>query len=119
MPLPAKLTLTGRYDHKHGRALLSGRLTTQTLPTDRIRVALYRIGRQGALWHVATTRTSTDGSYHFVRSIASTTTYLTRVSGVGACTGNSTAPRGCIDQTRGAIDSPQDRIVVPVRRPLN
>jgi hypothetical protein len=118
MPLPAKLTLTGRYDQKHGRAVLSGHLTTQTLPTDGIRIALYR-SRQGALRHVATTRTSADGSYHFVRLIAKTSTYLTRVSGVGDCAGESTAPRGCVDETRGAIDSSQTRIVVRVRRPLN
>jgi hypothetical protein len=116
MPLPAKLTLTGRFDRRPSRAVLNGRLIEQTLPTGGLRVALYRVGSHGALWHVATTRTSTDGSYHFVRLIAKTSTYLTRVSGTGGCTGDSTAPRGCVDETRGAIDSSATRIVVPSRQ---
>ena len=116
MPLPATLTLTGRFDRKHGRAVLSGRLTTQTSPTYGLRVALYRVGRHGSRMHVATTRTSTNGSYHFVRSIAKTSTYATEASGIGDCAGDSTAPRGCVDETRGAIDSSDSRIVVRVRR---
>jgi hypothetical protein len=116
MPLPAKLTLRGRFDRRHGRAVLSGRLTTQTLPTDGLRIALFRVGRSGSLMHVATTRTSTNGSYHFVRSIARTAVYTTEASGIRNCTSYSTAPRGCVDETHGAIDSSHTRIVVRVPR---
>jgi hypothetical protein len=114
--LPAKLTLTGRFDSKHGRTILSGRFTDQTSPTGGLRVALFRVGAHGALMHVATTRTSANGSYHFVRSMAKTSTYRTEVSGIGVCAGDSTAPRGCVDETRGGIDSSDTRIVVRIRR---
>jgi hypothetical protein len=119
MPLPAKLILKGKFDPKHGRAVLSGRLTTQTLSTGGIRIVLYRVSPQGSRSQVATTRTSPNGSYHFARSIPKTSTYLTEVSGIAKCTGNSAAPRGCIDETRGAIDSPHTRIVVRLRPPSN
>ena len=119
MALAADLTLTGRFDRKHSRVVLSGRLTTQTLPTGGIRVALFRVGPHGARRHVATTQTSANGSYHFVRSMAETSTYVTEASGIGDCTGRSTAPRGCVDETRGAIDSSKNRVVARVGRTLS
>lgn len=114
--LPANLTLTGRVDREDGRAFLNGRYTAQTLPTGGISIALYRVTRTGTGMHVATTRTSADGSYHFVRRSAETATYRTEVSRVGDCVDPSTAPRGCVDETRGAVDSPDTRVVVPSRR---
>ena len=119
MPLPAQLTLTGRFDRKRGHAVLSGRLTTQTFPASGIRIALYRVSRQGTRWHVATTLTAPNGLYHFVRPEAKTSTYLTETAGVGDCTSYSTAPRGCVDETRGAIDSSPARVAVHHRRSLN
>jgi hypothetical protein len=116
MSLPAQLTLAARFNRDHGRAILRGRLTTQTLPTEGIRIALYRVTRQGTRWRVATTRTSPNGTYHFARTVARTSTYITEASGIGSCGGRSAAPRGCIDETRGAVDSPATRIVVPSRQ---
>jgi hypothetical protein len=114
--LPARLTLAARFDREHGRAILRGRLTTQTLPTDGIRIALYRVTRQGTRSRIATTRTSPNGTYHFARTVTKTSTYLTEASGIGSCGARSAAPRGCIDETRGAVDSPATRIVVPSRQ---
>jgi len=116
MSLPAQLTLAARFNREHGRAVLRGRLTTQTLPTDGIRIALYRVTRQGTRWRVATTRTSTNGTYHFARTVGRTSTYVTEASGIGSCDGRSAAPHGCIDETRSAVDSSTTRIVVPSRR---
>jgi hypothetical protein len=119
MPLPAKLTLKGRLDRRHGRGLLTGRLTTRMSPTAGLRISLFRVDRRGARTHLATTRTAPDGWYRFVRSIAKTSAYLTEVSGITNCTGNSSAPHGCVDETRGAIDSSPARVAVHHRRPLN
>lgn len=116
VPLSANLTLTGRFDRKADRALLNGRYTTETLPTGGIPIALYRVTHTGTRVHVATTRTSTDGSYHFARQLAKTSTYRTEVSWVGGCAGDSAAPRGCVDESRGAIDSSDARILVPSRQ---
>jgi hypothetical protein len=115
VPLPANLTLTGRFDRKDDRALLNGRYAAETVPTGGIPIALYRVIQGGTRRHVATTRTSANGSYHFVRQLAKTSTYRTEVSWVGGCAGDSAAPRGCVDETRGAIDSSDTRIVVPHR----
>jgi hypothetical protein len=111
MPLPAKLTLAGRIDRKHHRALLSGRLTTPALPAGGIRVSLYR--RVGVFWrNVGSTRTSANGSYSFVRRASKTATYGTEIWAIGTCTGTSTAPKGCATETHAAIDSPSVRLVV-------
>lgn len=112
VPLAANLSLTGRFDRKGRRALLNGRYTARTLPTGGIPVALYRVTRTGTGMRVATTQTAADGSYHFVRRIGRTATYRAEVSEVGDCAGGSAAPRGCVDETRGAIDSSNTRIVV-------
>jgi hypothetical protein len=111
MPLPAKLSLAGRFDRAHHRAIFSGRLTTPSLPAGGLRISLYR--RVGVFWrNVGSTRTSASGSYKFVRRQSKTTTYGTEVWAIGTCNGTSTAPRGCATETHGAIDSPNVRVVV-------
>jgi hypothetical protein len=111
MPLPAKLSLTGRLDRKHHRAFLSGRLTTPALPAGGIQVSIYR--RVGVFWkYVASTRTSANGSYKFVRRATKTVTYGTESWAIGTCTGTSSAPKGCATETHGAIDSPSVRVLV-------
>jgi hypothetical protein len=111
MPLPAKLTLAGRFDRKHHLALFSGRLTTPSLPAGGLRVSLYR--RVGVFWkNVGSIRTSANGSYKFVHRQSKTTMYGTEVWAIGACNGTSTAPQGCATETHGAIDSPNVRVVV-------
>lgn len=112
MPLPAKLTLSKRAAGKH-RAVLSGRLTTPSAPVAGVSVTLYR---EGAFKPVASTRTTADGSYRFSRPIARNGTYQAEVGGIGACTDTSTAPMGCLDETRAAVDSPRVRVVVRSRR---
>jgi hypothetical protein len=111
MPLPAKLSLTGRLDRKHHRALLSGRLTTPALPVAGVPVALFRVTGLG-WWYEAGTRTATNGSYRFIRSIRKTTTFGVAASGIEDCNASSTAPRGCASETLAEIDSPSLRIVV-------
>ena len=114
MPLPAKLTLAGRFDRKHHRAVFSGRLTTPSLPAGGLQVSLYR--RVGIFWkNIGSTRTSANGSYKFVHRQSKTTTYGTEVWAIGACNGTSTAPKGCATETHGAIDSPNVRVVVQHR----
>jgi hypothetical protein len=115
MPLPAKLTLTGSLDRKHHRALLRGQLTTQASSAGGIKVGLYR--RTGFEWkYVGSTRTAANGSYRFASRNTRTTTYGTEIWSIGACNGVSTAPKGCVNETHGKIDSPDVRIVVHRRR---
>ena len=111
MPLPAKLTLGGRFDRKHHRAILSGRLMTPSLPVGGLEISLYR--RVGHFWkYLASTRTPANGAYKFVLRQSKTTTYGTEVWAIGACNGTSTAPKGCATETHAAIDSPNVRVVV-------
>jgi hypothetical protein len=112
LPLPAKLTLTARADRTHHRAVLDGRLTMSTLSVAGVPVALYR-GARGYLTH---TRSTTNGSFRFVRSLRKSSTYSAETWAIGACNGESTAPKGCVDETRAVIDSPVVRIVVHRRR---
>jgi len=112
MPLPAKLTLSGKLDRRHHRALLSGRLTTQVSTVSTIGVTLYRRGRDGFWTSVTSTQTSANGSFRFVRPISKTSVYSVEVWAIGNCNGDSTAPNGCLSETRGSIDSPNVRIVV-------
>lgn len=116
MPLPANLTLTGKLDRTHHRALFNGRLTTKVSTVGRIPVTLYRRDKDGYWTSVASTRTSANGSYHFARRIAKTSVYSTEIWAIGGCNGDSPAPNGCLNETRGAIDSRNVRIVVPRRR---
>jgi hypothetical protein len=112
MPLPAQLTLTGRLDRRHHRAVLAGRLTAQTSTVAGIQVTLYRLQACGCWTPVSSTQTSANGSYRFVRPISKSTTYGTEAEAIGACNGDSTAPIGCVDETRTAIDSPNVRVHV-------
>jgi hypothetical protein len=112
MPLPSKLTLTGKYDSAHRRAVLTGRLTTKVSAVSKIPVTLYRRVR-GGLWKaVASLRTSANGSYRFAVSNRKTSVYSTEIWSIGNCSGDSTAPGGCVSETRGAIDSPNVRVAV-------
>lgn len=111
MPLPAKLSLSGKFDRTHRRAVLSGRLISQALPVGGVPVGLYRLGKDDWTF-VGLSRTSANGSYRFVRRITKTGTYSTEAWGIGDCTGDSTAPTGCLNETLAAIDSSNVRIVV-------
>jgi len=112
VPLPAKLTLSGKFDRRHHRALLNGRLTTQVSTVSEISVTLYRRDADGFWNSVAATQTTANGSFRFVRPATRTSVYSVEVSAIGGCNGDSTAPNGCLDETRAAIDSPNVRIVV-------
>jgi hypothetical protein len=115
MPLPAKLSLIKRFVRKHHQAVLSGRLATPAAPIGGITVTLYRHAFFG--WKsVATTRTLTDGSYRFSRPIAKPGTYAVETGAIGTCNGISTAPNGCLSETRAAIDSRNVRVVFRSRR---
>ena len=112
MPLPAKLTLTTKYDRKHHRARLSGRLTTPAMPVAGIPVGLFRPSGLFGWKFVAGTRTATDGSYTFSRTVKKSTTFGAAASSIGDCNGASVALNGCVDETLAEIDSPSVRIVV-------
>src|SRR5262245_37179939 len=112
MPLPSKLTLAGKYDGTHHRAVLTGRLTTKVFAVSRIPVTLYRRAKSGLWKAVATTRTSAKGSYRFAPSNRKTSVYSTEIWAIGKCGSASTAPGGCASETRGSIDSPNVRIAV-------
>jgi len=113
VPLPSKLTLSGKFDSTHHRAVLTGRLTTKVSAVSKIPVTLYRRARAGMWKAVATTRTSANGSYRFVASNRKTSVYSTEIWAIASCNGDSTAPGGCVSETRGSIDSPNVRIAVP------
>lgn len=116
MPLPAKLTLAGKLSRRGQRVILSGRLATPASTVAGIQVTLYSLLRQCGCWRSLTsTRTSTGGSYRFVRPIKKTTTYGVEAWAIGACSSDSTAPSGCINETRAAVDSRSVRVVLPRR----
>jgi hypothetical protein len=110
MPLPARLSLAKRMVRNRHRALLSGRLTTPAAPSGGVTVTLYRLGSLFGVKAVATTRTSADGSYRFPRAIAKSGRYAAEAAAVGTCTSASTAPKGCLSETRAAVDSTVVRI---------
>jgi hypothetical protein len=112
MPLPTKLTLSGKFDRRHHRALLNGRLTTQVSTVSAVGVTLYRRAKDGSWTSVTSTRTSANGSFRFVRPLAKTSVYAVEIWAIGDCNGDSTAPNGCVNETRGSIDSRNVRIVV-------
>jgi hypothetical protein len=112
MPLPAKLTLTGKYDRKHHRAQLSGRLTTPAMPVAGIPIGLFRPSGFFGWKFLTGTRTATNGSYRFSPSIRKSTTFGAAASAIGDCNGASVALNGCVDETLAEIDSPSVRIVV-------
>ena len=112
MPLPSKLTLAGKFDSAHHRAVLTGRLTTKASAVSQIPITLYRRGKAGLWKAVASTRTSANGSYRFAPSNRKTSVYSTEIWSIGDCSGDSTAPGGCVSETRGSIDSPNVRIAV-------
>jgi hypothetical protein len=115
MSLPAKLSLSARLVGKHHRVVLSGQLTTPSAPVGGLTVGLYRLGFLS--WtRVSSVQTQADGSYRFVRSVTKTTTFGVAAWAVGACNGGSTAPNGCVDETRAEVDSRNVRIVVRHRR---
>jgi hypothetical protein len=116
VPLPAKLTLSGKLDRRHHRALLTGRLATQVSTVGQISVTLYRRAPDGFWKSVASTQTSASGSFRFARPITKTSVYSVEIWGIGSCNGDSTAPTGCLSETRGSIDSPNVRITVPRHR---
>ena len=111
MPLPAKLSLSAKFDRKHHRAVLSGRLISQALPVDGVPVGLYRLGKDDWTF-LGSSHTAANGSYRFVRRVTRTGTYSTEAWGIRDCTGDSTAPTGCLNETLAAIDSSNVRIVV-------
>src|SRR5262249_7363619 len=75
MPLPAKVSLSGRLDRKHRRVVLSGRLTAPAASIAGIPVGLYRRPSCDCWKYLAESRTANDGSYRFVRPIKRTTRY--------------------------------------------
>lgn len=115
MPLPANLTLSGRFVRSHRRAVLAGQLTAPAASVAGVPVGLYRRGSFGFWTLVASTRTVTNGSYRFVRPIRKTATFGTEAWTVADCKGDSTAPNGCISESFAAIDSRSVKVVVPRR----
>jgi len=115
MPLPASLTLVKRSVRNRHRAMLSGRLATPAAPIAGITVTLYR--RRPFGWQsVASTRTQANGSYRFPRPVTKSGTYGAEIAETGACNGASTAPLGCVVETRAAVDSRNVRVVFPRSR---
>jgi hypothetical protein len=115
MALPAKLTLRGSLA-RHHRAVLTGRLTTPAASVAGMTVGLFRRSSYGFWMLVSTTQTSANGSYRFVRPLRKTATFGVAARAIGDCSGDSTAPNGCVNETRAEVDSPSVRIVVHRRR---
>jgi hypothetical protein len=90
-------------------------LVTPAAPVDAVPVTLYRL-RDGYWAPAGSTRTQSNGSYRFARRVTKTAYFGAEVWAIGDCTGDSTAPQGCVDETRAALDSPAVRIVVRRRR---
>jgi hypothetical protein len=117
VPVPDLLTLKARYEAKTGTARLSGKLTGAGKPRRGVRVAIYRITRSAVLAEgafVGSIRTGASGSYSFRTRVSKTTTFLASVDvSVGSCSGQSSAPAGCITNTVPPPEDARARVLVP------
>jgi hypothetical protein len=114
LPLPFQVTLRGRYDRKHKRALLNGRLIA---PADYDTRGIYLdfyMTRGGRLRYSGAVKTDARGRYAFSRRITKTTRFAMTTATWSDCT-DSPAPGGCPSDTLATVQSPTVKVVVRKR----
>jgi hypothetical protein len=114
IPMPTVLTLHGRYDRTHKRAILTGRLTAASYDVTGVYIDLY--AKRGDFFrYSATTRVTRRGTYSIKRRIKKTTRFRMWTATLEDCAPGSPAPGGCISDTLANIPSPVVKVVVPKR----
>ena len=121
VPVPHRLTLTGRYVPANHVAVLRGRLTANGAPRAHVSIRIVALVRRvtptGAIVQdriAGSTRTTATGAYSFRAAMRKTTGFLA-VAQVTAtrCQGPRITPAGCQSTTLPAIQS--DPITVAVK----
>jgi hypothetical protein len=107
IPMPMVLTLHGRYDHRHKRAILTGRLTATGHDVSGDYLDLYANSR-----YVGSTRVNSRGFYSIKRRIKKTTRFRLWTATWDDCAPGSTAPAGCISDSLANVPSPVAKVVV-------
>jgi hypothetical protein len=121
VPVPHRLTLTGRYVSVQHLAVLHGRLTANGTPRAHVLIRVIalvrRITPDGAIVEdriAGSTRTSSTGAYSFRAPMKKTTGFVAIAQFTAtACQGPRIAPAGCQSTTLPATQS--DPITVTVR----
>jgi hypothetical protein len=115
VPLPMQLTLRGRYDRKHKRAVLTGRLIAPAYDTSGVPLDLYLLNK-GRLRYLTWRSTRSAGRYSFTRRIKKTTRFVTVTSSYDDCEPGTIAPAGCVSDTLADVFSNPAKVVVRRRR---
>jgi hypothetical protein len=121
VPVPHRLTLTGRYLPEKHVAVLHGRLTANGTPRAHVLIRVValvrRITPDGAIFEdrtAGTTKTTATGAYSFRAAMKKTTGFIVFAqSTTMRCQGPRIAPAGCQSTTLPATQS--DPITVTVR----
>jgi hypothetical protein len=114
IPMPMVLTLHGRYDRRHKRAILNGRLVAPAYNVGGVYLDLYA-KKGGPFRYTATTLVNGGGRYRIARRITKTTRFRVETATWDDCAPGSIAPVGCISDTLADITSPVAKVVVPKR----
>jgi hypothetical protein len=114
IPMPTVLTLHGRYERRHKRAILTGRMTAAGYAVPGTFLDLYT-KRGDNFFYTATARVTKKGTYWLKRRIKKTTRFLVLTATLEDCAPGSPAPAGCISDALANIFSPVVKVVVPKR----
>jgi hypothetical protein len=110
IPMPTVLTLHGRYDRRHKRALLLGRMTAAGYDVRGTYVDLYA-KRGDNFYYAATAKITRKGTYSLKRRIKKTTRFRMLTATYDDCAPGSPAPAGCISDALANILSPVVKVV--------
>lgn len=114
LPLPIRLTVTGRYDRKHKRAVLTGRLTASHYDAGGIFLMVF-VEKNGHFRPSGFIRTTSTGAYRFYRRITRTTRFGLQTATYEDCAPGTVAPGGCVSDTLANVSSPAVKVVVRKR----
>jgi hypothetical protein len=123
VPMPMKLTLHGRYDRKHKRALLTGQLTATGYPLKGVYLDLYtscpdccKTDPCRDYVHSGAAPVNQRGFFSIKQRIKRTTRFKVATGNSTDCDPGSPAPAGCFTDTLANIASPVALVKVPVRK---
>jgi hypothetical protein len=110
IPMPMTLTLHARYDRRHKRAILSGRLTAAGYDVTGDYLDLYANSR-----YVGSTRVNRQGFYSIKRRMKKTTRFRLWTATWDDCAPGSVAPAGCLSDSLANVSSRVVKVAVPKR----
>ena len=115
VPSPQRLTLSARHDAKKKSAQLTGTFTVLGKPQAGVSVR-FTASTLGSdeFSSFGRIRTDKSGRFSIRRTIERSTRFSVSVpSQVRACSGSSTAPRGCLNETVTPPDSASASVIIP------